>query len=385
MRRRRRWRREKHSLLFYILLGCGLILVAGLLMYARRPPRHTPPASPVPIPQQSPAPAPRQPPAPVPAPVSPRPQATPSSVTVLFAPTTPEAPAGIDDHLIALINSARKSVLCAFYDLELQSVADALVAQDHSGRKVAIVTDSEYRDRPALRSCAAAGIPIVFDRRSPFMHNKFCIVDGKTVWTGSTNISNNCMYRNNNNALLLQSPELAERYGAEFTEMFNGRRFGGGVRSASREPVLVGTTPITSYFAPEDEVEQVLVGLVKGARNRIEFMAFSFTSKPVAQEMVQRIQDRVRVRGIFERRNAGSEASRDDFLRARGADVRLDGNPYNLHHKVIVIDGATTITGSYNFSRNANTRNDENLLVLQGADIAAAYLEEFERLFAAAS
>jgi len=81
--------------------------------------------------------------------------------------------------------------------------------------------------------------------------------------------------------------------------------------------------------------------------------------------------------------NQGSEYER--LNQDQNIEVRLDANPHNLHHKVIVIDGRTVITGSYNFSRSAETRNDENVVVLHDADVAASYLEEFERVFAIGS
>ncbi len=71
------------------------------------------------------------------------------------------------------------------------------------------------------------------------------------------------------------------------------------------------------------------------------------------------------------------------FERA-GLDVRLDGNPDNMHHKVIVIDAVTVVTGSYNLSRSAEEFNDENLVVIQAPDLAALYLEEVDRIYAVA-
>jgi phosphatidylserine/phosphatidylglycerophosphate/cardiolipin synthase-like enzyme len=59
--------------------------------------------------------------------------------------------------------------------------------------------------------------------------------------------------------------------------------------------------------------------------------------------------------------------------------VRQDGNPGTFHHKVIVIDGETVVTGSLNFSENADSSNDENVVIIQNRAIAARYLEEFER------
>ena len=76
--------------------------------------------------------------------------------------------------------------------------------------------------------------------------------------------------------------------------------------------------------------------------------------------------------------NAGSELT---ALREAGLDVRLDGNPRNMHHKVIVIDGSLVITGSYNFSTSAEESNDENVLIVHSGDIASLFLIEFERVF----
>ena len=76
--------------------------------------------------------------------------------------------------------------------------------------------------------------------------------------------------------------------------------------------------------------------------------------------------------------NQGTEYDR--FKKA-GLDVRLDGNPRNMHHKVFIIDGQTVVTGSYNFSANAEQSNDENTLIIYNEEIAGQYLDEFERIF----
>ena len=60
--------------------------------------------------------------------------------------------------------------------------------------------------------------------------------------------------------------------------------------------------------------------------------------------------------------------------------MRWDANRYNMHHKVIVIDGAVVVTGSYNFSKNANTVNDENCIIIHDSGIAKEFIKEYERL-----
>lgn len=310
-----------------------------------------------------------------------RPAPSEGEIQVFFAPTTAANPRGIDKHLIALIASAQAQILAAIYDLELQRVADALIERHQAGVTVALVSDSHYADRDAMTSVQAAGIPVVFDERRPFMHNKFFVVDGEFVWTGSMNITTNGVFRNNNNAVLIGSRHLAYNFGVEFAEMFNDRRFGPGSPANTPYPVLdIGGIIVECYFAPEDHVEKEIIAEVLAARTAIDFMAFSFTSEPIAKAMAARIAAGVTVRGLFEKRNAGSQYSRDDYLAAAGAAVYLDTNPYSMHHKVIVVDARTVITGSYNFSKAANTQNDENTLIIHDPAIAQKFIAELERL-----
>jgi phosphatidylserine/phosphatidylglycerophosphate/cardiolipin synthase-like enzyme len=306
-----------------------------------------------------------------------------AGIEVFFAPVEPMNPWGIDDRLVALIGQARQSVDGAFYDLQLVSVAEALIERHRNGVRVRLVSDSHYDQREAVQACIRAGIPVVFDRREAFMHNKFCVVDGQRVWTGSTNVTENCMYRNNNNALLLDSPQLSENYAAEFLEMFERQRF--GKRSPRNTPwprVVIGGASVECYFAPEDGVQQEIISEIAEAGATIDFMAFSFTSKPVAEAVAARLKTGVRVRGLFEARDMGSRYCQDDFLAERGAEVFADQNKYNMHHKVIIIDARTVVAGSYNFSQNAETQNDENVLIVHDAGTAARYTQEFERLIA---
>ena len=125
-----------------------------------------------------------------------------------------------------------------------------------------------------------------------------------------------------------------------------------------------------------------MLELVRGAEESVLFMAYSFTDDDLAQAMLERAEAGVLVRGVFDegqaKSNLGGEYER---LLENGVDVRLDGNRRGMHHKVILIDDRIVVTGSYNFSNNAKTRNDENTLIVHSAEVAALYREEFERVW----
>jgi phosphatidylserine/phosphatidylglycerophosphate/cardiolipin synthase-like enzyme len=304
-------------------------------------------------------------------------------ISVYFTPVSPLNPFGADDRLIGLIEDAEFTIDAAFYELALLSVADALIARHIAGVRVRLVSDSHYENREGMQRCTRAGIPVIFDNRSAYMHNKFCIIDSKLVWTGSTNITENGFFKNNNNIVLITSEPLAENYTMEFLEMFEKEAFGGRSPRNTPHPVLtIGPVRIECYFAPEDDVEKAIIRTLDNADKTIDFMAFSFTSEPIAEKMGARMKQGARVRGLFEARSAGGRYARDDWLREKGAEIHMDSNTYTMHHKVIILDRDTVLTGSYNFSKSANTKNDENLLILHDADLAARYTEEFESLIA---
>jgi len=144
--------------------------------------------------------------------------------------------------------------------------------------------------------------------------------------------------------------------------------------------VTAGITDIQCYFAPEDNVEDHIISEISSAKSYIDFATFTFTSIPISNEIMQKIQEGVRVKGIYETRQA-SQYCTYDTLKTAGADVIYDGNPKTMHDKFFLIDGQTVITGSYNPTKQGNTENDENLLIIKDSSIAKTYKNEFNNFF----
>lgn len=294
--------------------------------------------------------------------------------------TRPDAP------LAEAIRKARLTVDIAAYDFSLWSLREALIAAHRRGVAVRMVTDSDNLGEPEIQDLVKAGIRVIGDRREGLMHNKFVVIDRQEVWTGSMNFTLSGATHHDNNLVRLRSTRLAENYTVEFTEMFEDDRFGPGSPANTPFPTLtINETPVEVYFTPDDGAIQRLAALVQGAQESVYFLAYSFTSDELGEALLERAAAGVTVTGVFDRdqvkSNRGGEYAR---LQAAGLAVRLDGNPDLMHHKVIVIDQKIVITGSYNFSYNAETRNDENVLVIFDAEMAQLFLQEFERIFQAA-
>ena len=290
------------------------------------------------------------------------------------------ASGGIDSQLAPAIAKAKTSIDVAAFELDLETVADALAQAAGRGVRVRVVTDSDYIGEDAIKKVKKAKIKVMEDKRQAFMHNKFVVIDGKEVWMGSWNLTFNCTYRNNNNAVVMRSKELAQNYTTEFEEMFKGK-FGGGDSATPNPKIQLGDVIVENFFAPEDKVLSHLLPYVQSAKKSIYFLAFSFTEDKLGSLFVQKKKAGLKVQGVIETRNATGSGSEFEVLKKGGVDVLPDGNPYVMHNKVIILDEKVVITGSYNFSSSAESSNDENVAILTSPEIAAVYLEEYRRIY----
>jgi phosphatidylserine/phosphatidylglycerophosphate/cardiolipin synthase-like enzyme len=179
---------------------------------------------------------------------------------------------------------------------------------------------------------------------------------------------------------MLRSVQAAQVYTGEFEEMFTQKRFGKTSPKTPTGNFNQSGTNIQIYYSGENEVLARIIDEVNKAQSQIRFAAFSFTDYDLAKAMMDRAAAGVGVSGVFETTGSETSASEMRTLYCAGIPVFQDGNPGVLHHKFIVVDSETVITGSFNFSSNAVNSNDENLVIIKNADIAALYLQEWDRV-----
>jgi len=302
----------------------------------------------------------------------------------------PDVIAGsIEEKLIEFINSAQVSIHIASFEFNLTPVANALIAAKNRGVDVKWMTDDEngleYDIQPGRGQFAllmGAGIEVKDDAgRSALMHNKFWIFDQQITWTGSTNITVNGIFKQNNNVLVIRSPEVAYIFEREFQEMWNGQFGPRAPSTMNNQWAILDGTPIQAIFSSEDKALGNLIALVNDAKVSVRFLAFSFTDYPLAQAMIDRSKAGVDVKGVFE--TFGSNGTRSELgtFFCTQVPVRQDGNASFLHDKIIIIDNSIVVTGSLNYSTNADESNEENVVIVDNAEIAALYLQEFDKLW----
>jgi len=302
------------------------------------------------------------------------------------APENSSDPLGSD--MAAFIRTATGSLDLALYKLTHPGVLDSMLDAHQRGLRVRMVSDSVHRQltdvAPIYDIIEQAGIPIVYDYRSADMHHKFVVRDGRTVWMGSYNPLN--MDRTHaENALVLNDRGVAGAFAREFTEMHVERKFSNAKADDTQHHFLVNQTEVDVYFSPKDGVQNRVVEAIENAQHSIRFMSFSFSADAVADAMLDRHAAGVEVSGVIDRLQANKRGGDFQRLLEAGIDVRKTAFSTFMHHKVVIIDEgqptAKLITGSYNFTAKADTRNDESIMILASADTVLHYANEFQTVF----
>jgi len=298
----------------------------------------------------------------------------------------------VEGKLIEKINAAQTSIHIVSFEFDLTPVAEALIAAHQRGVDVRWVTDDENGieadEEPGHGQFAMledAGIEVRADTRSALMHNKFWLFDGKIAWTGSTNVTESGIFQQNNNVIVIHSPEVTAMYEREFQEMWDGEFGPRSPSTADMQSAVVNGMPVQVYFSPEDEVLNRIIPIVSGAQSNIRFMAFSFTDYPLAEAMINRAAAGVNVAGVYEKVGSETEGAELRTFYCAKVPVRQDGNPRFLHHKLIIVDNRYVISGSFNFSSNATENNDENVIIVDNPEIANLYMQEFDRVWSVAT
>lgn len=140
----------------------------------------------------------------------------------------------------------------------------------------------------------------------------------------------------------------------------------------------VYATEIEVCFTPGSDCTSQIVQSITEARRTVLVQAYSFTSAPIAKALVSAHKRGVDVQVILDKSQRSERYSSAHFLVHAGIPVWIDEKVAIAHNKVMVIDGTTVVTGSFNFTKAAQERNAENLLVIHDPDLAAQYTHNWE-------
>ena len=136
-----------------------------------------------------------------------------------------------------------------------------------------------------------------------------------------------------------------------------------------------------SYFAPKDDCPAKIRGLLNRARNSVDICVFTITDDRISDAIIDTHQRKVKVRVISDDDKAGDRGSDIDRLLSAGVDLRIDRTDDHMHHKFAIFDHRLLLNGSYNWTRSAANRNQENFLVTGEPRFVEDFSKQFERMW----
>jgi phosphatidylserine/phosphatidylglycerophosphate/cardiolipin synthase-like enzyme len=146
---------------------------------------------------------------------------------------------------------------------------------------------------------------------------------------------------------------------------------------ASAQPALNPSPAWQVYFSPGGGATAAICQALSTAKSSILVQAYSFTSAPIAEALVKAHKRGVKVQVILDRSQRTQKYSSATFLVNSGIPTRIDAAHAIAHNKVMIIDNEIVITGSFNFTKAAEEKNAENLLVIRNRELAARYADNW--------
>ena len=130
-------------------------------------------------------------------------------------------------------------------------------------------------------------------------------------------------------------------------------------------------------FTPPAGVAARVVQAIDSAREEVLVQAYGFTHNALAQALIRAHQRGVKVEVMLDEKSESTNRYVLALFKEAGVSLRMDGAHAIAHNKVMVMDGEIVVTGSFNFTNAAETRNAENLLILKGQSLAQAYRDNW--------
>jgi phosphatidylserine/phosphatidylglycerophosphate/cardiolipin synthase-like enzyme len=338
-----------------------------------------------------------------------------------FAEGTIEAFAGpvelgasdnLEEVIIRFIDGSRETLFIAVQELDSEPIAQAIINAKWRGVTVRMVLEQDYlasdnipratprqgespeeaikrvqweeRRRPKtsrtnrdiLSALLRNAIDVKADYNPKIFHQKFIIRDYRgtrratsAVLTGSTNFTFTGTHKNYNHIVIFHEHRICKAYLMEFEEIRSGNFGALNLRENDipRSYNLKGV-PVRILFAPDDSPELEIVKQMLKCSRRLDFSIFTFSSSSGIDDAMGMLKAAGRdVRGVFDPGQGKRDWAATHWLHDAGINVffpRREPGFGKLHHKLMVIDDAIVVGGSFNYTAPANDYNDENIFVL---------------------
>jgi len=135
------------------------------------------------------------------------------------------------------------------------------------------------------------------------------------------------------------------------------------------------------YFSPGDDCENAIVSCIRNAKHSVKICVFTISENVISDAVVKAHKKGISVKIITDNDKLNDMGSDIRMLSKAGIRIRIDQSSSHMHHKFCVVDKEVLLTGSYNWTKSAADRNQENILVTEDPKMVKSYLSEFEKLW----
>ena len=149
--------------------------------------------------------------------------------------------------------------------------------------------------------------------------------------------------------------------------------------SLSAAELVLNNTTVQVYFSPKGGCTEAIIDQISNAKTEILVQAYSFTSAPIAKALLNAHKRGIKVEAILDKSQRREKYTSATFLVNSGIPTYIDDRHAIAHNKIMVIDREIIITGSFNFTKAAEEKNAENLLILKNKELARIYIENWEK------
>jgi len=312
-----------------------------------------------------------------------------------------------DDSIVKYINKAKFSLDIAMYNFDNDLTADVIGAINNAyanGVQVRMIVDGSSTN-------SAVGylnnhINVVHSPTTSqytIMHNKFMVIDASYpdptvpyVWTGSMNWTQEQVYQDFNNIITIQDQTLAKAYTLEFNEMWGSTtsipntanaKFGKFKADVVPHKFMINGNLVELYFSPSDGTTAHIINSINTAQKEFYFNIYQFTRTDIATAIAtQSTKNQVFAAGTIGDTTDGTPAYQI-VRNAIGNKVEVYTGTLLFHHKYGIVDphepsdDPQVITGSHNWTTDAEESNDENTIIVHNANVANLYYQEWVKRY----
>ncbi|MDX5346969.1 MAG: phospholipase D-like domain-containing protein [Hymenobacteraceae bacterium] len=311
----------------------------------------------------------------------------------------------IADTLAAYIDRATQTLDLTIYHWADTTILNAINRAHQRGVTVRMIYDVPGSTpggvfvpaNPSVHNLNA-GIAKVGRNDGSIMHNKFVVIDANAtdpnkaiVWTGSTNWSDHQLNDDPNSVIIIQDQSVAKTYQMEFNEMWGGGTnatavFGSNKTDNTPHFFNVNGTPLEVYFSPSDNVNNRIIETVGSADNDLHYASMIVTRTDIANAIANQIRTKNIgncSEGLVNDTTGAATTPWNIVKQEIGNRLQFNALNHIMHHKYLIVDAGapvsdpTVLAGSHNWSTAADTRNDENTLIIHSAAIANQFYQEF--------